>query len=238
MKSVAAIFAAPVLCLAVLGGIAVDRLGHTKPADAEPYHRAAKAAVDGWPTSFGEWSGRDWNMPKEAVQLLRPNAKLGRRFVNSAGQYADLLIVQCKDPEDMSGHYPPNCYGQSGAGIVHREPRTWQVGDLAITGIEYHFVNATLAANWRLCVYNFFVLPGRGIRPDMDAVYKATGDYQLRDYGAAQFQVVFDTEMSQQTRDEIFVGILAGFGGPAADRPEGVRPYAERALRTLMNNAG
>jgi hypothetical protein len=43
--------------------------------------------------------------------------------------------------------------------------------------------------------------------------------------------------MHQEMRDEIFVGILAGFGGPAADRPVGVRPSAERALRTLMNKA-
>lgn len=238
MKSVASILAAPALCLAVLGGIFADRRGHTREADAEPFHRAAKAAIDGWPTSFGEWSGRDWEMPQEAVKLLRPNARLGRRFVNSRGQYADLLIVQCKSPEDMSGHYPPNCYGQSGEGIVFEAERTWRVGDLDVTGTEYHFQTVSAGQTRRRCVYNFFVLPGRGILPDMDAVYEATGDYQLRHYGAAQFQVVFDTEMHQGMREEIFVGILSGFEGPAADRSAGERPYAERALRTLMEKKG
>lgn len=237
MKSVASIFAAPVLCLAVLGGIAFDRMGHARAAEADPFHAAAKRAIDGWPREFGEWKGRDWQIPTEAVQLLRPNARLGRRFVSSRGLYADLLIVQCKDPEDMSGHYPPNCYGQTGSQIVYKEQRTWRVGDVTVNGMEYLFDNPTQTPR-RRCVYNFFVLPGRGIRADMVAVREATGDYQRKHYGAAQFQVCFETEMDQGMRDEIFLGILSGFGGPGGEAPLSERPYAEQALRTLTNNAG
>jgi len=57
-------------------------------------------------------------------------------------------------------------------------------------------------------VYNFFIVPGKGVVPDETDVREATGDYMRRDYGAAQFQVVFPPGMAKETRDEIFVTLI------------------------------
>jgi hypothetical protein len=207
MKSVASIFTAPALCLMLLGGMALEKRSHTKPEDAAPYHARAKAAIDAWPVQIGkDWTSRAWKIPDAAVQLLRPNTTLSRRYVNVSDerQWADLLVVQCRDPNDMSGHYPPNCYPANGEPMVSERPRTWQVSDRTINGMEYQFERGDLGKPVRYCVYNFFELPGRGIVPDMQQVREATGDYQRRYFGAAQFQVVFPPDVPQQTRDEIF----------------------------------
>jgi len=207
MKSVASIFTAPALCLMLLGGMALEKRSHTKPEDAAPYHARAKAAIDAWPVQIGkDWTSRAWKIPDAAVQLLRPNTTLSRRYVNVSDerQWADLLVVQCRDPNDMSGHYPPNCYPANGEPMVSERPRTWQVGDQTINGMEYQFERGDLGKPVRYCVYNFFELPGRGIVPDMQQVREATGDYQRRYFGAAEFQVVFPPDVPQQTRDEIF----------------------------------
>ena len=58
-RSVASIFIAPVLCLGLLGGIALENSSHVKPEDAEPYHTKARLAVNtGWPYVIGFWTGR------------------------------------------------------------------------------------------------------------------------------------------------------------------------------------
>src|SRR5438309_926853 len=113
MKSLPSIFTAPGLCLLVLGGIALEKRTHAKPEDAAPYHARAKAAIDAWPRTIGDsWNSLDTTIPTAALQLLRPNTTLSRHYVNVKDdrESADLLIVQCRDPNDMSGHYPPNCY--------------------------------------------------------------------------------------------------------------------------------
>jgi len=62
-------------------------------------------------------------------------------------------------------------------------------------------------------VYNFLIVPGRGIVRDMKGVEQAAEDYQQRYYGAAQFQVVFHGQASaeprsRQDRDEIFATLM------------------------------
>lgn len=217
MKSVVPLFGAPALCLLLLGAAVLEKQTHNRPEDANPYHARAKAVIDAWPQTIGDdWTSRDTDIPLAALQLLRPNTTLSRRYfhLKDARQVADLLIVQCRDPNDMSGHYPPNCYPNNGEPQVFQQARTWQVGGQTIRGTEYHFETRRLGQPTRTCVYNFFVLPGRGIIPDMKQVREATGDYQRRYFGAAQFQVVFPAELPQQARDEIFT-TLVGANPPA-----------------------
>jgi hypothetical protein len=75
---------------------------------------------------------------------------------------------------------------QSGWPLVHKDKRTWDVGGLSIRGYEYHFEQGSLGQPRRTCVYNFFIVPGKGVVPDERDVREATGDYMRRDYGAAQ----------------------------------------------------
>jgi hypothetical protein len=215
MKSLTAILAAPGLCLLIVGGILVEQRGHTKPEDAEPFHATAKQALDTWPVKIGdEWISHETKIPEAAIRLLRPNVTVSRRYqsLKNSRIWADLLIVQCKNPIDMSGHYPPNCYPNNGMPMSFKEPRSWTIGEGAnrvqISGMEYQFEGGGLGQPQRQWVYNFFVLPGRGIVPDMKEVREATGDYQRRYYGSAQFQLVFSTDLGPETRDRMFKEIV------------------------------
>jgi hypothetical protein len=219
MNSKTAILASPMLCLTVLSVIAADNARHVKPEDAEPYHERAKWAIDAFPYVIGYWTGNDEPVPEAAVKLLRPNALLSRRYTNHppdghGAQWADLLISQCADSRDMTGHYPPSCYPNNGEPPVG-ERRAFQlnVGGIWIDGFEYQFKARRGQGCERKSVYNFFIVPGRGIVPDITGVQAAAGDYQRRYFGAAQFQVVMDADQSPEVRDEVFTTLIGSDAG-------------------------
>ncbi len=214
---------APLLSLGLLAGIFAEQRTHLKPADVEPYHARAKVAVEQVPYFIGTWTGQDDDIPVAAQKLLRPNAILNRRFVDSAPatgdprasyRYASLLIVQCRDSRDMVGHYPPICYRAHGLSIDEKScgPRDWTVNGKQIPGYEYHFTEVLAGRSTRTTVYNFLIVPGRGIVRDMKGVEQAAEDYEQRYFGAAQFQVVFQSdgsaERSREERDEIFATLM------------------------------
>jgi hypothetical protein len=70
-------------------------------------------------------------------------------------------------------------------------------------------------------VYNFFVTPlvpgslvshpelNGAICPDIQSVYTSGEDYQRRYFGAAEFQLVFETSMTSEQRDQAFIDLLA-----------------------------
>ena len=211
------ILASPVLCLTLLGGIVVQDRTHLKPYDVEPYHAAARAAIEDWPKTIadGEWTtSKDEGLPPSAEQLLHPNCVIDRLYtsgairVNGLPAQASLLIVQCKDSRDMLGHYPPICYPAAGRPQNYAAPFNIGIGPKTIHGMEYHFVYRRAVGEEHPCVYNFFVVPGKGIVADMDGLQQAGKDYQRRYYGAAQFQVVMDADYPQDLREKIFKTII------------------------------
>jgi hypothetical protein len=87
------------------------------------------------------------------------------------------------------------------------------VNGFHIPGYEYQFTEVFQGQTARTTVYNFLIVPGRGIVRDMKGVEQAAEDYQQRYYGAAQFQVVFHGqasagERSREERDEIFATLM------------------------------
>jgi hypothetical protein len=229
--------AAPVLSIGLLGGIFIEQRTHLKPKDVEPYHTRAKAAVDQVPYFIGSWTGQDDDIPVAAQKLLRPNAILSRTYVDSSNgtpvatggatseprspyRTASLLIVQCRDSRDMVGHYPPICYRAHGLTIDEKScgPRDWVVNGKPIPGYEYQFTEVFQGRSSRTTVYNFLIVPGKGIVRDMKGVEQAAEDYEQRYYGAAQFQVVFQQPLRQQSssqgdraraeRDEVFATLM------------------------------
>jgi len=240
MRSFLSIVAAPALCLGLLGGIVWENQRHARRTDAIPFHKSAQAAVENWPRQIGEWrtvaldkseqnfrgfalrSEDDPVLPTAATQLLKPNAYFYRIYakqrapgarilVESDWHVVSLLVVQCRDPVDMSGHYPPNCYPRNGQRMADEIDRKWDVPGLPkpIVGKEYHFRGGTFIRPDSIVIYNFFVLPGRGIVPDMDQVREASGDYQRKHFGATQVQVLFnDPSMNSKSRDEAFIALM------------------------------
>jgi hypothetical protein len=213
VKSLTAILAPPVLCLGLLGAIVAQKSTHAKPADAEGYHLRAKESIAALAYTIGDaqagiWNGQEVEPTKEAVRLLKPNIILSRRYADADKRVCDVLIVQCRDSRDMVGHYPENCYPNGGETLVRREERDWTIDGVTIKGTEYAFERFSRGQPLRRVVYNFLVVPGVGIVPDIKGVNKAAEDYQRRHFGAAQFQFVMSDDLSREDRDRIFTTLM------------------------------
>ena len=223
MMNYRTILAAPGLCAVLLIGMVAESSSRVTPTDAEPYHQRAKIAVESIPTRIGTWTARSEPIPREALTILRPNAIVSWKYVDSDtsnprcyDRWASLLVDQCKEARDMSGHYPPNCYRNSGQVQTFEAPRDWKVNGMTITGMEYHFRQTTATLSTSTAVYNFLIVPdvpgmpraGGAIFRDITGVDRAAEDYQRRFFGAAQFQVVMDADLSQSERDEIFTTLM------------------------------
>lgn len=205
----------PVLASAMLVAMGVANAGFPTAADAEPYHSKIMAMSHETPTEFGDWVSRPIDVPPSAIELLRPNAMLSRQFRNPVQRrQASILVVQCKDARDLSGHWPPNCYKASGYTQTSVESRTWAglTADAAdIPGVEYVFDIEMANGPARLVVANFLIVPGVGLVPDMASVREAGADPQRRSLGAAQVQIVTDGSYTRAERDAIFAELLTPY---------------------------
>jgi len=200
---------APALAGLLLLAMGASNFGFPDAADAEPYHEAVLSLVDEAPKTFGPWDSRPVDLPASAIQLLKPNATLSRKFHDKKGRRrAELLIVQCKDARDLGGHWPPNCYKTSGFTQTAQQSRDWSVDGVALPGIEYTFEKATSHGEIKQVVANFLILPGVGYVPDMDSVRTAGADYTRRHFGAAQVQVITPASYTPQQREQIFIELV------------------------------
>jgi hypothetical protein len=220
MGRLCSVFAAPLICLIILGGIALADRGHATGASGDAFHARAKSAIQSVPYSIGQWVGNDVAVPTAAVALLKPNCILSRRYVTPPDVVddepiaANLLIVQCRDSRDMAGHYPPNCYPAAGMRAISSGRFSMAVGTIAVHGMEYHF--AAPSAGGALteggfdtqCVYDFFVVPGKGIVADIGGVRASAADRDHRQFGAAQIQLVISDRYSQTQREKALADLL------------------------------
>ena len=216
------ILVSPLLCLGLLGGIVAEDAGHLKPKDVEPYHARAKAVIESWPKTIadGSWTTSiDEKLPPSAEKLLHPNVVIARRYTSGTLQMngfpvsASLLIVQCKDSRDMAGHYPPICYPAAGQRLMNGsgDPIDIPVAGTTVHAMEYHFLAHQGLSPYRSCVYDFFIVPGKGFvrgENNMSDVRRAAADYQRRFYGAAQFQVLMDADYPRELREKIFATLI------------------------------
>jgi hypothetical protein len=161
------------------------------------------------------WTAVERKPETAAVRLLRPNEILSRRYVQNTTSgrpmVAELLIVQCRDSRDMTGHYPPICYRNIGHEMVYGDERgPIMVGHEPVPFTEYRFEKYTAGRAETIFVYNFFVVPGRGAVDDIKGVHEAAEDYERRFFGAAQFQVVMQEAVvpDARVREEVFASLL------------------------------
>lgn len=192
----------PILSVVVaglmLGAIGFAHRVRSDPAAVDAYHATIREAAEHFPVDFGPWRGFEVELPPSATKLLRPNALVAREYRTDVrgGLSATLLLVQCEDIRDMQGHYPPNCYPAHG----------WAEGDMdgrssfgPIRTAQYEFERRAGGQEGGITVYNLFVLPTGETTVSMDEVRRASADYLLRPYGAAQVQVVINSGVA---RDE------------------------------------
>lgn len=208
------------MAIGLLSAISLEHRRYRSEADFEPYHARVREAVAKLPVSIDPWAGERVPLTAPAQRLLQPNAEYCVRFRDASvagladpSRTALLLLVQCKRTSDMRGHWPPRCYPAQGDVLERQIPHEWDVAGKKIKGIEYRFTRAVGALVLRTTVYNFIVLPEKGIVADMKDVEQSAEDYQQRYYGAAQFQLVFGGPLAEpengKTRDEIFSQLLS-----------------------------
>lgn len=209
---------APLMTVGLLLGMVAEQRSYLREEDFAGYHKQALRAVEAIPRQIGPWAGSESTVPQEAQALLKPNAILALLYKDHSeilrgDRRLTLLVVQCRRSGDMVGHYPRNCYQSIGMEMTQATPRDFAVrhhshGELAVPVIEYHFREQKAGRTRWTIVYNFMIVPARGLVRDMEGVRAAAEDYQQRYYGAAQFQVVFQDPLPQQDRDEIFTLFL------------------------------
>ncbi len=219
-RNIGLALAAPLMSLAMLAGIVAENRTYLKAEQFEPYHQVVKEAIESIPDGIGSWIGKDEPVPEAAMALLKQPVIISRRYVDTSprgmqepNRTASLLFVQCQQSADLDGHYPPNCYRTHGNEMVAAIERDWMVDDMKITGMEYRFERRVEGQKLYKTVYNFLLVPGKGIKRDMEGVKASAEDYQQRYYGAAQVQVVFNSidgdGLSTKDRDEIFQTLIS-----------------------------
>ncbi|MFW6031886.1 MAG: exosortase-associated EpsI family protein [Phycisphaeraceae bacterium] len=208
----------PLLALALLGGLVLERRSWADPEDVAPYHAAVREAVEAIPMRIGPWQGREIEIPPAAVKLLRPNALLSRRYRHEEdGRQFSFLIVHCRDARDMLGHYPPVCYPAHGWTLAETESKVWSAADGPAGGVEYEFEQTLPGTITRQRVDNVMVLPNGEFGRTMDQVNSVAADRAFRVYGAAQVQFVFSSSFSAEDREAIVQRFLAA-SADAIDR--------------------
>lgn len=208
------LLAAPLVTLILLCGIATATLRRPGPSDAEAFHERIRAAVASIPSVINQWVGNDIEMPIDVVALLRPNALVYRTYRNSSTQRVVILtLVQAKDARNLVGHYPPVCFTSHGWSVDSVDRQDWHCADRLIPVSEYHCSRATAGGFERMTVINFMVLPNGQLQADMEGVHRAAANYTRRFFGAAQFQLILDADLSLNERRSIFAQLITASRG-------------------------
>lgn len=167
------------------------------------------------PFMIGDWIGEPVPVPTAAIEILRPNAILSRRFRRlDGGDSADLIIVHCSDARDMQGHYPPKCYPANGWNEPDTNDR--QDYEVSIDGKEiqirvYHFKRIDgwgSATTTR--VINFFILPNGEFTHEISAIGRIVSRLSLSIQGVAQVQIVTSGDMPLERSIKAAEELLSG----------------------------
>lgn len=208
----------PAIALLLVLGLWTQISAYAKVDDTSGFHADVRNRMAEFPVRLGAWQGVEALVPPAAQKLLRPNVLFARRYSNeTTGQRANLLVIHCQDARDMSGHYPPNCY--PGSGWTMNAPpsdESMEVWGRRVPMVRYAFTRRDIQGSVNVTILNFFILPTGEFVTDMDSVRRASGDYRIRPYGAAQFQLVFDGSVSPEDQRAIAMELLPPLG-PVVD---------------------
>lgn len=191
------------LCFLILLGIGLLRSNPANTQRIDMYHSEVQRVIDSIPAEVNGWVGQEVPLPQSATSLLRPNAIMARQYVHSeSGLQGTLLIVQCRDARDMAGHFPPQCYPANGWLVVDESADPL----VKVSGHElrrYAFHRVAGRAERDIFVYNLFALPTDELTVSMTDVRRLSADYENRQLGAAQIQIVIDGMTAAEDHDWI-----------------------------------
>ncbi len=209
--------AAPLLTLAIL---IVSPAVVARPATTrEDVDRqlAIKVAMEEVPWSIGPWVGSVVPVPTEATEILHPNALLSREYTliggRDEGSRVTLALIHCSDVRDMNGHWPLNCYPQSGWSLEELEQ---PVDIVANGGTRYplalcRFALADKGGGVRtMTVLYAFILPDGRIETDIKALGDSAARTRDSAKGVAQFQFVFRSSVSTARCVDVAKALIDG----------------------------
>ena len=167
------------------------------------------------PYKIGEWVGEDIEIPPAAVDILRPNAILSRRYRRlESNASAELLVVHCSDARDMQGHYPPICYPASGwllSGSDAESECILTVGGqkVAMRVYEFHRMEGW-GSERSLRVFNYFLMPDGETTSKFSDLSRLPVRYPYSLQGIAQVQVITSGDWSFDGSLEAVRELLTG----------------------------
>ncbi|MDZ4755833.1 MAG: exosortase-associated EpsI family protein [Phycisphaerae bacterium] len=213
--------AAPLLTLAVLiASPAVIARPITSADDIERLE-AIKVAMESVPTRIGDWIGIDVAVPTEATEILNANALLSREYSEIGGRSipnkVTMALIHCRDVRDMNGHWPLNCYPQSGWSIDKVVDRVDVPGPNDVT-YPFAWCRFTIAdgtgALRSMSVLYAFVLPDGRLETDMRSLGATSTRRRDSAKGVAQFQFVFYADVPAESCARVAHELMLGM--PAA----------------------
>ncbi|MEM6259907.1 MAG: exosortase/archaeosortase family protein [Planctomycetota bacterium] len=155
------------------------------------------------------WTSADHAIPAAAINLLRPNVVVQRRYTHrTTGESFDFALVHCGQVRDLRMHHPPQCYGNIGWQVSSPDEKKWEAGGMTVEGNEYSVRRMVRAGAQQLQVNNTFLLPGRGSTREHDEMLILERDRARNMMGAAELQWVFDPRIPRARRDEIITAFL------------------------------
>ncbi|MDX2148555.1 MAG: exosortase-associated EpsI family protein [Planctomycetota bacterium] len=185
--------AAYIPALLLLGSMIALGVQPPKAKHDSEYLAGVVEAIEAIPYRIGPWIGADMPPQEPAIELLRPNKLLQRRYVTVDGMSDfSLLFVHCSDARDMAGHYPPNCYVGLGWRIETTVATTFELDRQNVPCTVYTLSAVRNGEERRMTILNFFAVPSQVERltGDMSGVNRAAASTGQSGLGAAQIQLI------------------------------------------------
>lgn len=112
-------------------------------------------------THLGAWHGTEMELPPGALDVVRVNDHVSRRYIREGGRSeVSLYVGFSARPRSLLGHRPSVCYPTAGWVLEHSQAGTVPVGTVTVPIQEDAFRSPPPRAERRL-VLSFYVVNGR-----------------------------------------------------------------------------
>ncbi len=199
-----------IVSLFLLAGVAGEAWSRPGERDARNFHARVRQAVASIPRDFGSWTGTDEPLPPDVSRMLAPNALCSRLYVQrETGWTMQLLMIQCRDARQMTGHFPTICFATNGWSQLRQTDGQLEVAGWTIPIREYLFTRGEGNDAARLAVIHFVALPDGRYGRDLQTIWHAAASLTRRAFGAAQIELAFSAAQPPAQRRAAACAFLA-----------------------------
>lgn len=190
-----------IVCLVLLAGVSAEAWTRPGPLDARDFHARIRQTVAELPLQWGPWQGVDVALPSDVVSLLNANALCSRMYTDhDTGASMWLLLEQCPDARQMTGHFPTLCFAANGWTLAGQNDGEFRETGQTIPYREYLFSRPGENGPTSVAVIHFIVLHDARFGRELSTIRDAAADLTRRSYGAAQVELTFPASMPPDER--------------------------------------